>query len=85
MLGSVYGKIREKAIRKRILGENDIQTKLDRLNLLILGAGSRSRNVKEVAKSLRVFSKISFLDNTVTGKGIIGTFKDALRFQNEYV
>lgn len=44
VLGSVYGKTREEAIRKRkiILGENDIQTKPDRLNLLILGAGSHA-------------------------------------------
>ena len=87
VLGSVYGKTREEAIRKRkiILGENDIQTKPDRLNLLILGAGSHGRNVKEVAESLRVFSKISFLDDTATGEDIIGTCKDALKFQNEYV
>ena len=87
VLGSVYGKTREEAIRKRkiILGENENQTKPDRLNLLILGAGSHGRNVKEVAESLRVFSKISFLDDKVTGEDIIGKCKDALNFQNEYV
>ena len=88
ILGSVYGKTREEAIRKRkiVLGETDkIQKQPTRLNLLILGAGSPGRNIKEIAESLRVFSKINFLDDTVTGEDIIGKCKDALQFQNEYV
>ena len=74
ILGSVYGKTREEAIRKRkiVLGETDkIQKQPTRLNLLILGAGSPGRNIKEIAESLRVFSKINFLDDTVTGEDII--------------
>ena len=87
LLGSVYGKTREEAIRKRqvILGEQNTETRPDRLNLLILGAGSHGHNIKEVAKSLRVFSKISFLDDTATGEDIIGKCKDAIKFQKEYV
>ena len=86
LLGSVYGKTREEAIRKRkiVLGETNIEKTPSRLNLLILGAGSHGRDVKEIAQTLRVFHKISFLDDTATGEDIIGKCKDALNFQNEY-
>ena len=86
LLGSVYGKTREEAIRKRkiVLGEMNVENPPSRLNLLILGAGSHGQNVKEVAQNLRVFHKISFLDDTAIGEDIIGKCKDALKFQNEY-
>ena len=55
------------------------------LNLLILGAGSHGRNIKEIAESLQVFKKVMFLDDKATGEDIIGKCKDALKFRGEYV
>lgn len=85
--GAVYGRSKEEVIAKRrdILGEEPDQKALPmRLNLLILGAGSHGRNVKEIAESLRVFHKIRFLDDKVTGGDIIGKCSDALKFKAEY-
>lgn len=87
MWGYVYGKTREDAIQKRriILDEkNGLLKKPKRLNLLILGAGSHGRNIKEIAETLRVFNKISFLDDNAKGEDIIGKCNDALEFQSEY-
>lgn len=85
--GAVYGATKEEAIAKRfeIIGEEEeIQKYPTELNLLILGAGSHGRNVREIADSFRVFKKISFLDDKAVGPEIIGTCKDALKFRGEY-
>jgi hypothetical protein len=84
--GAVYGSTREEVEKKRraLLGETEKQTVPTELNLLILGAGSHGRDVKEIAESLRVFQKISFLDDNVEGEDIIGTCEDAIKFRNEY-
>ena len=55
------------------------------MNLLILGAGSHGQNIKELAESLRVFSKISFLDDKATGDDIIGKCREAVKFRDEYI
>ena len=86
--GAVYGKTREDVIerRRRLIGESEEgQKNTNQLNLLILGAGSHGKNVKEVAESLRIFTKVSFLDDNVTGEDIIGKCEKALSFRNEYV
>ena len=66
------------------------------LNLLILGAGSHGRNVREIAEQLGVFETISFLDDKYDGripvgndkddieKNIIGRCKDALTLRRTY-
>lgn len=60
--GYCYGKTWEEAARKR--EEARQQTVSTReMNLLILGAGSHGREVRELAESLRVFRKIDFLDD----------------------
>ena len=53
------------------------------MNLLILGARSHGHSVKEIAESLRVFQKISFLDDKETVEYIIGKCSDALKFKDE--
>lgn len=86
--GSVYGESREEVIRKRAaLTFESSQERISyptQLNLLILGAGSHGKNVKEIAESLRVFKKISYLDDKATGEDILGKCKDALMFRSEY-
>lgn len=84
--GAVYGASREEVEEKRkaLIGEPNENKIPTELNLLILGAGSHGRDVKEIADSLRVFQKISFLDDMVEGEDIIGTCKEAVRFKNEY-
>ena len=86
--GSVYAPTMEEAIEKRreLIGDPEEERKIPtHLNLLILGAGSHGKNVKEVAESLRIFTKISFLDDKATGDDIIGKCKDAMKFRNEYI
>ena len=89
--GAVYGKTRTEVINKRkeITGrpekEDDKPATPTKLNLLILGAGSHGQNIKELAESLRIFSKISFLDDKATGDDVIGKCKDAVKFRNEYI
>ena len=40
-------------------------------------------SVKEIAESLRVFQKISFLDDHVAGEDIIGKCEDVMKFKDE--
>ena len=87
LYGAVYGDSKESVIKKRddITGQCEREENANRqMNLLILGAGSHGRNVKEVAESLRVFKKISFLDDRMAGNDILGKCKDALKFLNDY-
>lgn len=87
MYGAVYGQTKEDVIKKRndifCVGGEETQPPV-RMNLLILGAGSHGQSVKEIAESLRVFQKISFLDDKETGEEIIGKCSDALKFKDEY-
>lgn len=53
------------------------------LNLLIFGAGSHGRDVMEIAESLHIFNKISFLDDNAEGD-IIGKCSDVARMRAEY-
>lgn len=54
------------------------------MNLLILGAGSHGHAVYEIADKLGIFQKISFLDDNITGDGIIGRVEDVLDYLKEY-
>ncbi len=84
--GSVYGATREEAAQKRyeLVGHRDDEPVSMELNLLILGAGSHGRDVMEIAQSLHVFNKISFLDDYVEGDNIVGKCSEALKYKQEY-
>ncbi len=87
LYGTVYGNTEEEAINRRIeaLGYDPDQPRTATcLNLLILGAGTHGRDIMDIAQSLNVFHKISFLDDYVTGESIIGRCKDVLRYKSEY-
>lgn len=86
---SVYAQSRDEVIAKRhaILGELFEVEKPKSLglpNLLILGAGMLGRDVYDIAASLRVFKKISFLDDAAVGADIIGRCSDLFKFRDEY-
>ena len=86
--GYIYGTSEEEVTERRrnIIGESGKLPNIPKkLNLLILGAGSHGRNIKEIAESLRIFNKISFLDDNANGDDIIGTCKEAIKFRNEYI
>ena len=53
-------------------------------NLLIIGAGTHGKDVYEIARSLHVFRKISFLDDSVQGENIIGRCSDLLKYRSQY-
>ena len=79
--GYCYGRTPEEAARKR---EEALRrgTAVREMNLLILGAGSHGREVRELAESLRVFRKIAFLDD---GKSdVLGPCRDLGRYLNVY-
>lgn len=84
--GYAYGKTYEEAKEKREwqLARLKRNSKPKLMNLLILGAGSHGREVFEVADGLRVFQKISFLDDSLTGDNIIGKCEEAEQFLDEY-
>ncbi len=80
--GYCYGHTYEEAQEKReaISGE---YKPMRQLNLLILGAGSHGDEVMELAQDLRVFSKISFLDDFLPEKAI-GPCKNFEKYLDEY-
>ena len=87
LYSTVYGNTEEEAIKKRIekLGyDPEKPVTPTRLNLLILGAGTHGKDVKDLAEASHVFHKIAFLDDKLTGEDIIGRCKDVLRFHGEY-
>ncbi|MCR5768044.1 MAG: hypothetical protein K6G45_06090 [Lachnospiraceae bacterium] len=84
---SVYAKTREEAIEKRKIKiglMSPEEASLNQMNLLILGAGMHGKDVYEVAYSLHIFRKISFLDDNAVGDNIIGKCTEALKFKREY-
>lgn len=85
--GVVYGKTIEEAIEKRraIVGDEPEENRpATELNLLILGAGSHGKDVKEIAESIHIFRRIAFLDDQKEGEDILGKCRDALRFRSEF-
>ncbi|MBE5951278.1 MAG: hypothetical protein E7260_06730 [Lachnospiraceae bacterium] len=81
--GYCYGKTYEEAKEKR---DYQLQKILmpKTLKLLILGAGSHGRDVYEIAKSLRIFSTIAFLDDNLSKDGVIGKWNELEQFHEEY-
>lgn len=85
--GSVYGDSEEEVIRKRaeLLNCNyEDKSGAQDLNLLILGAGVHGHDVKQIAESLRIFKKISFLDDNVSDIDVIGKCSDYARYKQGY-
>lgn len=80
--GYCYGRTYEEAFSKRAIEMNRTRP-IRSLNLLILGAGSHGQEVFELAQSLRVFHKISFLDDIHADRAI-GPCKDFARYLDEY-
>ena len=81
--GCCYGRTIEEAKEKRNYQLQKMATTKE-MNLLILGAGSHGLDVFEIAKSLRIFSKISFLDDDPQNDRAIGRWEQAKKFLAEY-
>lgn len=80
--GYCYGHTYEEAEGKRAaLLSQDVPMR--RLNLLVLGAGSHGDEVMELAQSLRLFDKVSFLDDFVSERAI-GKCRDFEAYLDEY-
>lgn len=81
--GCCYGQTYEEAKEKR---EYQLQKMAQPrpMSFLILGAGMHGSDVYEIAKSLRVFTKIDFLDDDPTKERAIGKWEDAERLNDEY-
>lgn len=81
--GYCYGRSLEEVKEKR---DYQLQrlAKQRKLNLLILGAGSHGLDVYEIAKSLRIFTEISFLDDDLNNQRALGTWNDVSSFVEDY-
>ena len=51
--------------------------------LLILGAGGYGRTIADLAAQLGEYYQISFLDDRIQGKNILGTCEDVFRFLDD--
>lgn len=81
--GYCYGKTYEEAAGKReaaLMAQRAVRE----MNLLILGAGSHGRTVRELAESLRLFPRIAFLDDNPDNPQALATCADCARFREEY-
>lgn len=79
--GCCYGKTYEEAARKRAAL---VRRPVRELNLLILGAGTHGREVRELAESLHIFRKIAFLDDDPEKTETIGRCEGLERYAEEY-
>lgn len=81
--GYCYGRTYEEAKEKR-----DLQLKRmvspKELKLLILGAGSHGHDVYEIAKNIRIFSDIAFLDDDLSKRNVIGKWNEVDDFLEKY-
>ena len=80
--GYCYAVSYEEAEAKRESQVNKMQ-RIRELNLLILGSGSHGQEVRELAQSLRIFRKISFLDDIYPERAI-GPCRDFEQYLDEY-
>ncbi len=81
--GYCYGKTYEEAKEKREYQLHMISEPKE-LSLLILGAGSHGADVYEIARSLRIFSKIAFLDDDITKKNVVGKWNELESFKDVF-
>ena len=81
--GYCYGQTIEEAKEKR---DYQLQrlAKTREMNLLILGAGSLGLDVYDIAKSLRIFPKIAFLDDDPLNNRAAGSWKQSGAFIDKY-
>jgi len=83
--GCCYGKTYEEAEEKRDYQLQRMKKpKRREMNLLVLGAGAQGLEIYEIAKNLRIFSKIDFLDDNPNAKGAIGRWADAEDYLEDY-
>lgn len=82
--GSFYGKTLEEAAAKRQAERDKMTVPPRQVGLIILGAGSHGAEVKEIAKMLRIFGRIDYLDDDTSKEGVIGTWQDAAKFRESY-
>lgn len=83
--GCCYGQTYEEAVEKRNYQLKKLNPpKTKQMNLLILGAGGHGEDVYEIARGLRIFNKISFLDDDPTKEYIVGKWSEAKNFLDEY-
>ena len=85
--GSVFADTKEEAIakRERVLGHNpEDPFGAAKLNILILGAGSYGREVKEELEKLHVFNEIAFLDDYAEADDIIGRCDEVGEYRFRY-
>lgn len=81
--GYCYGATEEEAREKRSYQLNKMKISRS-MNLLILGAGSHGRDVKNIAQQLHIFRDIKFLDDFKIGNDIIGKWEIADKLLNDY-
>ncbi len=87
VVGYIYGQTKE-AVEERLnemgISSERVSHSESSLNLLILGAGTHGKDVKEIAESLHIFRKIRFLDDKIGGSGIYGRCDEAHEFRREF-
>lgn len=81
--GYCYGKTYEEAVKKRQAAQGRTAV-VREMNLLILGAGSHGREVRELAESLHVFQRVAFLDDGTPEVPVIGPCKGLSRYRDAY-
>jgi len=83
LYGCCYGRTYEEAAEKR---EEALRrgVRVREMNLLILGAGSHGREVRELAQRLNVFQRIAFLDDDPAKPGVLGPCSPLERWAEEY-
>lgn len=81
--GYCYGATEEEAREKKDYQLNKTQKRKE-MNLLILGAGDHGRDVRDLAKSFRIFNKIDFLDDNLCEKEAIGHWRETKKLLNDY-
>lgn len=81
--GYCYGRTYEEAVKKRQAAQDRARA-VREMNLLILGAGSHGREVRELAESLHVFREIAFLDDGTPEVPILGPCKGFSRYIDAY-
>ena len=87
LYGTVYGDSESEAIARRIeiLGyDPEADRRQAEMNLLILGAGVHGHDCAEIARSLRIFKRISFLDDRAKGPDVLGTMGDLAKARHNY-
>ena len=82
LYGYCYGTSYQEAETKREKRIRRLQ-QIREMNLLILGSGSHGQEVKELAQSLRIFRKISFLDDIYPNRAI-GPCRNFEQYLDEY-